>query len=396
MRYEFSDYVLDTEAHSLSCGGEDQRIEPQVFDLLHLLLINAGALVTRDQLIEEIWNGRIVSDSAISARIAAARRAVGDDGKRQAIIRTVARRGLQFVAPVNAPMAEPESQKPEPDNQSLKIRYATANDGAKLAYSVHGSGTPLMRLLHFPTHLELDWNEPWERSYIDALSQRHTLIRLDERGAGLSEPDISTWDIDRVVEDIKAVVDAAGLDQIALMGSSSGSHSAVCFAAKYPERVSRLVIQSGYVDGRNLREGSQGRDVQDSLLGLLREGWDPNKTAFVAAAISAYMPDAPSDIIGKVAANYQASSTFEAAELARNGVNHHSIAEYLADVRAPTLVMHSRNDAVHPLSEARKMAGGIAKAELVVLESRNHYTMPHEDCWDYFWSELLEFLGRPA
>ena len=100
MTFEFSDCVLDPVAHTLTRGSELQAIEPQVFDLLLLLVKNAGVLVTKDQMVDEIWNGRIVSESAISARVAAVRRAVGDDGKQQAIIKTVPRRGLQFVAEV--------------------------------------------------------------------------------------------------------------------------------------------------------------------------------------------------------------------------------------------------------------------------------------------------------
>ena len=100
MRYVFRDCVLDTGRHVLMRGDAPVAVEPQVFDLLHLLARNAGQLVTRDEILAEVWNGRIVSESAISARIAAARKAVGDDGKAQRVIRTIARRGLQMVTEV--------------------------------------------------------------------------------------------------------------------------------------------------------------------------------------------------------------------------------------------------------------------------------------------------------
>ena len=260
MRYEFSNFALDTGTHSLSQDGKVRHVEPQVFDLLHLLLKNAGDLVTKDQLVDEIWGGRIVSESAISARIAAARQAVGDSGKRQEIIRTVARRGLQFVAPVDirspSDTPDPDTKTNTPRTHGLKIRYATASDGAKLAYSVHGTGTPVLRLLRFPTHLELDWNEPLERAYIDAYSQNCMLIRFDQRGSGLSEPALPSVDLDQLADDIGSVADALGLDKFALMGTSGESHQAIYFAAKYPNRVSKLIIQSGYVDGRVLRNGT--------------------------------------------------------------------------------------------------------------------------------------------
>lgn len=398
MRYEFANFALDTDSHTLSKDGKVRHVEPQVFDLLHLLLKNAGDLVTKDQLIDEIWGGRIVSESAISARIAAARQVVGDSGKRQEIIRTVARRGLQFVAPVDirsqTDTPDVDTKTNTPRNHGLKIRYATASDGAKLAYSVHGTGTPVLRLLRFPTHLELDWNEPMERAYIDAYSQNCRLIRFDQRGSGLSEPALPRIDLDQLADDIGSVADALGLDQFVLMGTSGESHQAIYFAAKYPKRVSKLIIQNGYVDGRVLRNGTAELDTEDALLALMREGWDNSTSTFVAAAISVYQPGATQETLRKIADIFQVSCTTEVALLFREFLNGHSVAAYLADIRAPTLVMHCRDDSVHPVSEARKLAGGIVNAELVVLESPNHYVMPHEAAWDHHLSAFYEFLEQ--
>jgi len=100
MIYRFADCVLDIRRLSLMKGGEVVHVEPQVFDLLVLLARRAGETVTKDELIDSIWHGLNVSDATISARISVARSAVGDDGKTQAIIRTVARRGICMVATV--------------------------------------------------------------------------------------------------------------------------------------------------------------------------------------------------------------------------------------------------------------------------------------------------------
>ncbi|AXI47924.1 hypothetical protein C1J03_19090 [Sulfitobacter sp. SK012] len=272
MRYQFSGYVLDTEAHSLFCDGRLQPIEPQVFDLLHLLLRNASALVTKDQLIEEIWGGRIVSESAISARIAAARKAVGDDGKRQAIIRTIARRGLQFVAEVaNDPLAEPALDS---SSRRPKIRYATADDGVKIAFSTSGSGPPLMRSGHYPSHLELEWEEETQRPMFDALGSSHTLIRVDHRGSGLSDLDVDDFSTSRCAKDLKAVAETLGLDRFGLFGSSSGAMVSVEFAAMYPESLTKLITLGGYVDGRSVRGDASKSGANDALLRMVKEGWE--------------------------------------------------------------------------------------------------------------------------
>src|SRR5262247_803240 len=100
MPYLFEDYSLDTERRELRRGSDLISVEPQVFDLLLFLIRNRTRVVSRDDLIAEVWNGRIVSESALYSRITAARQAIGDSGEAQRLIRTVARKGLRFVADV--------------------------------------------------------------------------------------------------------------------------------------------------------------------------------------------------------------------------------------------------------------------------------------------------------
>jgi adenylate cyclase len=98
VRFEFGDHLLDVDRHELRRRGEPVAIEPQVFDVLVYLVQNRDRIVSRDDLIAAVWGGRIVSDSAVTTRINAVRRAVGDTGAAQAVIRTVARKGVRFVA----------------------------------------------------------------------------------------------------------------------------------------------------------------------------------------------------------------------------------------------------------------------------------------------------------
>ena len=100
MQFHFSNHVLDVDLRELTRGGESVAVEPQVFDLLVHLVENRDRVVTKDDLIEAVWDGRIVSESTLTSRINAARRAVGDSGKDQAMIRTLARKGFRFVGDV--------------------------------------------------------------------------------------------------------------------------------------------------------------------------------------------------------------------------------------------------------------------------------------------------------
>ncbi len=100
--FHFADFEIDMARQELRRSGVVVSIEPQVFDLLIYLIRNRDRIVSKDELIESIWHGRIVSEAAFSSCISAARRAVGDDGKNQAFIRTLHKRGFRFVGKVDA------------------------------------------------------------------------------------------------------------------------------------------------------------------------------------------------------------------------------------------------------------------------------------------------------
>jgi TolB-like protein/Tfp pilus assembly protein PilF len=110
VQYSFSDHALDTNRRELRRGTEPVAVEPQVFDLLVFLLLNRDRVVSKDDLIAAVWGGRIVSDSTLTSRINAARKAIGDSGEQQKLIRTIARKGLRFVGSVGV---HPDGGQPD-------------------------------------------------------------------------------------------------------------------------------------------------------------------------------------------------------------------------------------------------------------------------------------------
>src|SRR5262245_20517412 len=100
MKYSLGSCTVDTEAYEIRRDGVPVPVEPQVFDLLVFMLRNPGRLVTKDEIFEHIWHGRIVSDAALSSRVRSMREAIGDDGASQALIRTVRGRGFRLVGQV--------------------------------------------------------------------------------------------------------------------------------------------------------------------------------------------------------------------------------------------------------------------------------------------------------
>lgn len=135
MIYTFEGYCLDVDRQELRRGTEPVSIEPQVFDLLRYLIHNRERVVSKDELIEHVWRGRIVSDSTLTSRITTARKAIGDSGARQQLIRTVARKGIRFVGavstdevspaehPASVPMAPAADAPPlrHPDKPSIAV-----------------------------------------------------------------------------------------------------------------------------------------------------------------------------------------------------------------------------------------------------------------------------------
>jgi DNA-binding winged helix-turn-helix (wHTH) protein len=100
LRYLFEEYAFDTDRRELHRGADVVSVAPQVFDLLDYLIRNRERVVSKDDLINAIWNGRVVSDAALTTRLNVARSAIGDSGEEQRLIKTLPRKGFRFVGPV--------------------------------------------------------------------------------------------------------------------------------------------------------------------------------------------------------------------------------------------------------------------------------------------------------
>jgi TolB-like protein len=122
MQFRFADHVLDVACRELRRNGEPIALEPQVFDLLVHLVRNRDRVVDKDELLESIWKGRIVSESTLTSRINAARKAVGDSGEAQRLIRTVPRKGFRFVGDVaDEQRTEPRLPRVPRDRPSIAV-----------------------------------------------------------------------------------------------------------------------------------------------------------------------------------------------------------------------------------------------------------------------------------
>lgn len=400
-RYRFLDFDLDTDAFEFRAGGVVQRLEPQVFDLLHHLVEHPSRLISRDDLIEQVWGGRIVSEAAIASRINSARKAVGDDGKRQSVIVTIPRRGIRFVAPVvrddgNSIDLPPDAMagtaapgdKPPTDQT---IRLCRSDDGTKVAFATFGAGPPIVRAGHWLTHLEHDWRSPIWRPFLGALGELFTVVRYDQRGNGLSERTVEDFSLDAMVADLEAVVDAAGLDRFPLYATSQGVPVGLEYTARHPGRVSRLVLHGGYHRGRLLRS-EQDRVQGEAILALMEHGWAAEGSHFLQAFGSLFIPDGTAEQMRSLVELQKITVAADTAVRLRRAFDNLDVTDRLTAIATPTLVIHGRNDGVHPIEQSLHMAATMPSAELVVLETRNHVMLKHDPVWPVFFRALQRFL----
>ena len=273
------------------------------------------------------------------------------------------------------------------------VRFCTARDGVRLAYAVQGSGPPLVRVATWLSHLELDWESPVWRHWLKQLGDRHTLVRYDERGCGLSDTNIGDPSVDVWVGDLETVVDVARLERFALLGVSQGAAIAVAYAARHPDRVSRVVLYGGYARGR--RFSGQVRE-EEAIVAAIRAGWTTPNPAFRRMFSALYLPNGTAEQMAWYEDLLRRSTTAVAAAAlyrARGSVN---VCDLAPQVRAPTLVMHARDDRVVPVQEGRLLATLIPDAHFILLDSANHILLEQEPAWDVFLSEIEAFLGTDA
>ena len=121
MRFQFADFVLDSDKRELTQGSRAIDVGPQVFDLLVYLVENRDRVISKDGLLDAIWGGRVVSESTLTSHINAVRKALGDNGEEQRLIRTIARKGFRFVGDVAEPIAPQVAALPLPDKPSIAV-----------------------------------------------------------------------------------------------------------------------------------------------------------------------------------------------------------------------------------------------------------------------------------
>ena len=394
--YEFEGYELDMRRHELRHAGAVVAVEPQVFSVLAFLAAHADRVVDKEELLDAIWQTRFVTESALTSRIKAARRAIGDDGRAQQLIRTIHGRGYRFVAAVTAR----ESQLVAADVDPLldaDLGYCRAADGVRIAYGSTGSGRPLVKAANWLTHLRFDPMSAVWRHWVRDLSRGHRLVRYDERGCGMSDWDVEDVSFEAWVRDLESVVQHRGLQRFALLGISQGGAVATTYAARHPERVSHLVLYGAFPLGRRVRARSEAeRRDAEIMIDLLETGWGREDSPFGTMFASQFMPEgSPEQWAAFVEVQRRTTSARNARRLMSVSQTI-DVTEVAPGVTVPTLVLHATDDRRVPLEQGQLFADLIPRATFVPLESHNHILLGDEPAWKVFVEEVERFISVDA
>jgi pimeloyl-ACP methyl ester carboxylesterase len=276
------------------------------------------------------------------------------------------------------------------------VRYCQAPDGAAIAYACTGEGPPLVKAANWLNHLELDWTGPvWGRLF-QGLSNTHSLVRYDERGNGLSDWDVPDLGFEAFVRDLETVIDTLGLERFPLLGISQGCAVSIEYAARHPERVTKLILLGGYAAGWRHVATPEEAEQRAAVITLVRSGWGQDNPAYRQIFSQTFMPSATHEELDWFNAFQRRTAPPGNAVRFLEAFADIDVRDRLAEVRAPTLVLHARDDQRVPLQQGIQLASEIPDARLTVLETDSHIPLSREPATERIIAAIHAFLAEGA
>src|SRR5688572_30898601 len=264
--YSFEGFKLDAAERLLFVGEKAFSLPPKAFDTLLMLVSNAGRVLAKERMLAEIWEGSYVEENNLAQNISLLRKTLGESvGKK--FIETVPKFGYRFVAAVSEEGLETEifertharifvteadsvaSIRPSYLPSRVPETHYVQNGDVNIAYQVIGEGDiDIVFVMGWVSHLEYFWKHHLFASFLEKLASFSRLILFDKRGTGLSDrvPIMELPTLEQRIEDVRAVMDAAGSKRAVLVGVSEGGPMCALFAASDPERTAGLVMIGTY------------------------------------------------------------------------------------------------------------------------------------------------------
>ena len=250
--------------------------------------------------------------------------------------------------------------------EKCEIRFFPVGD-RRVAYEIRGDGPPLVAPAWWVSHLELDWQSAAFRRFWEGVADGYALIRYDQLGVGMSDRTMRDSDLtlDGEVATLRALLDELVLERVTLIGGSSGSCTAIAFAAAFPERVGRLVLYGSYSDGAAITAPA----VSDAILAAVRAHWGLGSRLLS----DMFLGGADSAEHENFARFQREAATAETAAALLALVYRLDVRVQLPLVRQPALVVHRRDDRAVPYRLGREVAAAIPGATFIPLQGSAHF-----------------------
>ena len=384
--YAFDRFRLDVRERQLWRDDELVPLRDKVFDTLVILVEGAGSLQTQEELIDRLWPDISVEPNNLQHNISVLRKALAGSSVQ---IETLRGHGYRLLAEVKRATAPQRGGS----TKSQKIHFCRTSDNVRLAWAELGEGSPIVKAGNWCGHLELDRSSLIWHHIFESLSNSRRLIRYDARGNGLSDHDVPEVSFEQWVSDLATVIEVAELARFPLVGISQGASVAAAYAARYPERVSALILICGLVRGWRVKQLPELTRHFEALLSLMEGGWGQDNPAFRQIFSTAFFPDASKEEIDGFNELQRRSATPQNAIRILSTIGDIDLRSEVSKVRAPTLVIHGRNDLVVPFSDGRELAEGIPGARFVPLETKSHIPLAREPAWSRMETEIQDFLA---
>ena len=272
-----------------------------------------------------------------------------------------------------------------------ETRYAKTAGGVHIAYQVVGEGPPdIVYANSFMGHVEVSWEYPPAARFYERMAAFSRLVLFDRRGTGLSDPIVEQFTIEDRSDDLRAVMDAVGLERAVLLGSSEGASACAYIAALHPERVSALVLFSpalgGFVDIEGQGPGAWSAALRDRVLESLDEAW---RTGAGVDVINPSLAD-DADARSWYARYFRLSASPSLVRMLMKRNFEIDVRGFLPSISVPTLVLHRSEESWVSVAHGRYAAAHIPDARLVELPGTDHYIW--EQNADAVVDEIEEFL----
>jgi pimeloyl-ACP methyl ester carboxylesterase len=388
----FGTFRLDRAQGRLWRASEVVPLTPKAFAVLDYLVGEAGRLVTKSELLDVCWPGVHVGDAALKVCIREIRRALDDDAHTPKFVETAHRRGYRFIAPVASEQIEAAIVHLAATSPRAETHYARSGD-VTIAYQTVGDGPlDLVFVMGWISHLDYFWEEPSFARFLGRLASFSRLILFDKRGTGLSDRGGPLPTLEQRMDDVRAVMDAVGSREAALLGVSEGGPMCALFAATYPERTRALVMIGSYA--RRMRAPdypwAPSDEERQAFYDEIQNHWGG------PVGLETRAPSMMGDPEFRAWwSTYLRMGASPGTALALTRMNTEvDVRDVLPSVRVPTLVLHRRGDRCLLIEEGRYVASLIPGARFVELPGNDH--LPFVGDQQPLLDEIESFLkGSP-